>query len=579
MSNSSLKSIRTRNYSNFTGVDFTSEEVSLTRSPNSKNMWKSYDDISGIETRPGMKLIGKFEGKINGFFFYKVGNTIRTIVHSGVKLYEWTNYPNTPIETKTLWENMSTMQSRYFIFDNVLFIMDGINYLEYNGDTCKEVVGTIPTTSYIRKPSGQIMEDEPSAGIYQAVNVLTPLRRNVFRTDGKSTMYQLDSITMDDKNIYLMTATIDGQTYTEDIDFTVDRTKGEVTFNTVFPEGKDLEIIYSKTNKDHKNRILHTSLCCDFDNRIFFAGNVDYPNAVFHSELNNPRYIRDTAYYECGVDLALIKTIIPGNGVLWVVKEINQNTSSIYYLNPTIDSEYGKIYPSQSGNVSLGCESVGINFNDDIVYFSKRGLESISTSSMYSEQILNHVSYLVDGKLLKEDNLKNMKVVEYNGYLLCLINSHIYLADSRSSARYEWFYWELPYDIIYMSEYRQELYLGDTNGNVFKLAGTDDNGTPIESLWTTAKDNFGTDNYIKTTNKKGMSVDLMNKGNDEISISSIKDGKKELITDKGTDIKGYFVFKSKVKKFKEMQLEFKSNKPFGIYSSTLQGFISGYLKK
>lgn len=576
---SSLDNIITRNYTNFLGVDFTGNEVSLSRSPKSVNMWKSYNDISGIETRPGMKKIANFDNQIYGFFFYKVRNVTHVLVHSGTKLYEWLNYPTTPVETKILHENMNIHDSRYFIFDNVLFIMDGLNYLEFDGETCKEVEGTIPITSYIRKPSGQILEDEPSAGIYQPVNVLTPLRKNIFRTDGKSTMYQLDSLKMDSKSEFLMTATIQGRKLTEDIDFSVKRDLGEVTFNEVFEEGLDLEITYSKTNKDHKNRILHTNLCCEFDNRIFYAGNVDYPNAVFHSELNNPRYIRDTAYYECGVDLALVKAIIPGNGVLWVIKEINQNTSSVFYLNPTIDSEYGKIYPSQSGNVSLDCESVGINFNDDIVYFSKRGLESISTTSMYSEQILSHRSYLVDGKLLNESNQDKMKVIEYNGYLLCLINSHVYLADSRSEIKYEWFYWELPFDINFISEYRGNLYLGNSNGEVFELNGNTDNETPIESVWTTAKDNFGTDNYIKTTNKKGMSVDLMLKGNNSIIISSIKDGVTSLITDKANDNKGYYVFKSKIKKFKNMQLEFKSQAPFGIYSTTLQGFVSGYLKK
>ena len=35
----------TRNYANFRGVDFTDEEVALTRSPDSLNMWKNYSKL------------------------------------------------------------------------------------------------------------------------------------------------------------------------------------------------------------------------------------------------------------------------------------------------------------------------------------------------------------------------------------------------------------------------------------------------------------------------------------------------------------------------------------------------------
>lgn len=576
---SSLNDILTRKYGNFKGVDFSSNETNFSRSPMSVNMWKSYKDILGIETRPGMKYLSNFDNQINNLIFYKVGDITHVLVHSGVNLYRWVNYPTTPVQTTTLFTNMNVRNSRHFIFDNVLFIMDGINYLEYNGEVIKQVEGTIPQTSYIRKPSGQILTDEYDTGVYQPVNCLTSKRKNVFRTDGTSTSFKLDSENLDSKLTYIMEASIGNTKYYEEQDFSVDRENGIVEFHTAPIQDNDLTVIYSKTVQNHLTRITHTNLCCEFDNRIFFSGNVDYPNAVFHSEMNDPRYIRDTAYFECGMDLSPIKAIIQGNGVLWVIKEINQNTSSIYYLNPTIDSQYGKIYPSVNGNVSLGCISTGINFNDDIVYFSKNGLESVSSSSLYSEQILVHRSYLIDGKLTNEENKENMKLIEYNGYLLCLINSHIYLADSRSEYKYEWFYWELPFNINFMTEYRGKLYLGNENGDLFELDGETDNELQVESSWTTAKDNFGTDNYIKTTNKKGMSVDLMKKNNNNISIFLIGDDNETLITNDATDSKGYYVFKAKIKKFKDLQVKFTSNRPFGIYSCTLQGFISGYLKK
>jgi len=582
-----LTDIITRKHSNFRGVDFSNNEVNSSRSPLALNMWKNYKDSDCIETRPGMKLLGNFGNKILGLFFFNKEENLHVLLHVGTKLLKWTNYPNKPVQTSELFTGMNIKESSSFTFKNTLFIKDGLNYLEYDGEKISKVVGTIPMTSYYKNPDGStaIDSDADTDLVYQAVNCLTSLRRNAFIGDGKSTKYQLDSIDLDSASVFLMEAEVDGTKLIENIDFTVDRDKGIVTFNTAPEKDSKVYIICSKTGKNYEDRILKCNLLCEFDNRIFFSGNPDYPNAVFHCELNDPRYVRDTAYYTCGMDLSNIKVIIPGNGVLWVLKEINQNSSSLYYLTPTLDSQFDKIYPSVNGSISLGCVSTGINFNDDVVFFSNKGLEGISNSSLYSEQILQHRSSLVDAKMLQETDYTNVKLAEYNGYLMCLIGSHIYLADSRkmfqngsNDTEYEWFYWELPNNITFIKEYRQKLYLGNSAGDLFELKGTTDNEVNINSYWTTPKDDFGYPSYSKTTNKKGNTADVKIMNNDSIHVDTIVDGilkEKRVLSDK----KGYIAYKIKDKKFKNIQIKFSSNKPFGLYSCTMQGFIAGYIKR
>lgn len=584
---SSLSSILTRNYSNFRGVDFTGGVVQAYRSPDALNMWKDYKEDDCVQTRPGMKLINQFANKIYGLFFYNIQDNLHVIVHIGTKLLEWTNYPNKPVETKELYSGLNPDYSRSFVFDNIFFFLDGINYLEYDGEEIKEVEGTVPTTSYWKNPDGStpIDSDLDTDLVYQAVNVLTPLRINSFISDGKSLDYKLDTKNLDSATKKLVEVKVDDIEKVENIDFTVNREKGIVTFNSALDEGAKVVITFSKTVYEYRNRVLNCSISCEFDNRIFFAGNKDYPNSVFHSELNDPRYIRDTAYYECGVDLSLIKALVPGNGVLWVFKEINQNSSSVYYLTPTLDSTYDKIYPSVNGSISLGCVSTGINFNDDIVFFSNKGLEGISTSSLYSEQILQHKSSMIDSKLLSESNYENIRIAEFKGYLLCLLNSHIYLADSRqkfknlsNDVEYEWYYWELPFDISFMKEYRGNLYLGNDNGDLFILEGNNDNEMGIDSHLVTRKDDFDYPAYTKTTNKRGNTANLKKMGNTEIHLDTIVDGvlkEKKVYSDE----KGYIAYRIKDKKFKDIQLKFSSNKPFGLFSCTLQGFVAGYIKR
>ena len=582
-----LTDLITRKYSNFRGVDFSKNDTNYYRSPDALNMWKTYKDSECIETRPGMTLLETFDNEIFGLFFYTINDYTHVLIHSGTKMLEWTNYPLNPKITKEIYNGLNPKQSRSFVYDNIFFFMDGINYLEFNGDTMKEVEGTIPITSYMKNPDGSTTIDSETDSdlVYQPVNVLTNLRKNAFIGDGESANYQLDTNNLDSATIFLVQASIDDVIKTENIDFTVDREKGVVTFNVVPAKESKVIITFSKTTQGYKERILNCTLNCEFDNRIFFSGNADYPNAVFHCELNDPRYVRDTAYYECGLDLANIKAIIPGNNVLWVIKEINQNSSSVYYMSPTLDSTYGKIYPSVNGSVALGCISCGINFNDDIVYFSKNGLEAISSSSMYSEQILQHRSSLVDTKMIHEANYMNAKLVEYNGYLVCLIGSKAYLADGRAkyqdssgNIQYEWFYWQLPNNITYAREYRGDLYLGNASGQLFKLVGSTDNGEDITSYWVTYKDDFDYPSYTKTTNKRGNVADLKPMNNDSIKVSTIVDGveKEKVIL---SDEKGYIPYRIKDKKFKNIQLKFSSNKPFGLYQATLQGFVAGYIKR
>ena len=587
MTTNSIKGLKTRYYDNFRGVDFSNNNVSLYRSPNGLNMWKNYEDNDSIQTRPGMTLLNTFSNKILGLFFYTKNDITHVLVHTGTQLLEWTNYPSTPVETTELYDSMNIIESKSFIFNDTLFIMDGINYLEYDGTTLSAVEGTIPTTSYVLNPDGSTSIDlaTDSDMIQQPLNCLTAKRRNIFVADGTSTIYVLDSQNLDSASSSgLITAKVAGATKIENVDFVVNRTKGTLTFGTAPAKDDEVIVEFSKTEAGYLDRILNCTLITTFDNRVFLSGNPDYPSVVFHSELNDPRYFTDILQNTCGLDTAAVKAIVPGNNVLWVIKEQIQNQSSVHYLTPAEYSEY-KAYSDINGSISLGCVSTGINFNDDVVFFSKLGLEGISNSALYSEQILQHRSSFVDAKLINETGYEDMKLAEYKGYLMCLVNSNIYLADKRAMARtstndteYEWFYWELPNDITFIKEYKGDLFLGNDTGSIYKLAGTTDNGTDISSVWTTAKDDFGYPGYTKTTNKRGNVANLYKKNNDSIHVDTIVDGvlKEKKVFD---DTKGYIAYRIKDKKFKSIQIKFSSNKPFGIFNCTLQGFIAGYIKR
>lgn len=583
-----------RQYINLAGVDFKNEEslVELNRSPDALNVWRNYDEEGNcIRTRPGYSQIAEFDGKINGIHLY---NSTTALVHSGTKLYLWNNFPSEPQNPTVLSSTMNNITSSFFIFNNKLYINDGVNYLVYDG-TLSNVSDDayVPTTSIGRSPLG-------GGTMYQDVNVLQPKRTNTFVADGTSTEYWLDTTEIDSVvSVYV------NDTLVASTDYTVNTTLGKVTFTTA-PTAPDLngtdnvKITYSKTVSGYSTRISACTISQVFDNRCFFTGNSTYKNTLFHSELNDPTYISDLSYYEDGTSESAIKSIAVGNNILWVFKEPNQDNATVFYHIPTLDYENGKVYPSKQGNVSTGCYSESINFNDDIVFISKQGLEGIN-GDIAQEQLLAHRSSLVDNKMVNTNNFDKSKMYEWKGYLLILTDKYIFLADSRqkfqgvNGLEYEWYLWNIEgANPNILKEYKGNLYIGGTDGKVYVFTGTNDNGSIITSYWTTPMDAFGYSNMMKTTNKRGGVAKIKTIPNGIIKVSerTNKSNEKYITTKSSTGFDfsnidfsnlaftttndSYIVYKIKEKKFITISLKFYSDekdKPFGLFSAVIEAFI------
>lgn len=554
----------TRTYGPFRGVDFRGEEVNLARSPESLNMWKDYSKTESISTRPEIEILESFDTPVWGIFSYKAGDEDMLLVHSGTKLYKIVGGVRTEI-----YSGLNPARSLSFIFNEKWFFKDGLNYLVYDGTTIAEVIGYIPTTTISRNPAG-------GGTTYEDVNMLTSLRKNTFVGDGVSTEYYLDAQNIDSD--YIPEITVDGSQVTS---FVLNAAEGKITFNSApaapLTDGQDNVIIqFRKTVSGHRDRINKCTLLEVFDNRVFFSGNQDYPNTLWHSSLNDPSYCSDLDYYTEGMDLSKIRSLVAGNNALWVFKEPSQANTAVFYHNPTIDAEYGKIYPSTHSNISTGCVGAGINFNDDIVFFGRRGMEAIN-GDITTEQVLAHRSSLVDAKLTAETDYKDMILEEWSGYLLVFIGTKVYLADSRAvftninHYEYEWYYWELSKEVTCTKVIDGILYLGTADG-VYTLT---DLTSPVISYWTTPIDRFGNPQFLKTTNKKGCVCEAS--GDLKLSVKTNKTEWEQV--GQYNSVSDYFVGRIKKKKFKDIQIKFSSDTRFCIETATLECYVGGYIKR
>lgn len=552
----------TRIYGGFRGVDFRGEEVNIVRSPDSLNMWKDYRETESIRTRPKMSLQKAFDEPVWGVYFFKG----QMLVHSGNALYRMGDG-----EREVLYDELLAQRSNAFVYEDVWYFKDGKHYLRYDGEAIEAVEGYIPTTTIARKPSG-------GGTPYEDVNMISNKRRNSFLADGESKDYYLDTMSID--NDYVPVVTVNNNLVSKST-YTVDYVKGIIKFDTApskpLTDGQDNVLIeFKKTVESLENDILGCTLLQVFDNRVFFSGNKDKPNMIWHCSLDDPTYCSDTDYYKEGLDLAAVRGMVAGNNALWVFREPSSANTTVFYHTPTIDEEYGKIYPSVHSSITTGCIGGAINFGDDIVFFSDRGMEGIS-GDVTTEQVLGHRSTLVDRKLLSADGYKDMVLVEWEGYLLVFIGDKCFAADSRGTFQngnhieYEWFYWEMGAEVTSAVVDGGVLFIGTENA-VYAL---NDNEGAVESWWVTPKDKFNNPQKLKTSNKRGCVAEATG----DISVyAKLEDTGFEHI---GTyeNITDYFVSRIKRKKWKDIQLKLYSSKRFSLEQITLECFIGGYIKR
>ena len=555
-----------RIYSNFRGVDFRGEEVNLTRSPDSLNMWKNYKKTESIETRPSFEEVLKCDDVVFGIFAYKDV----ALIHIGDKLYKEVGLGKL-IE---LYSGLNMAVSNSFIYENIWYFKDGRHYLQYDGETIKEVEGYIPTTTIARKPTG-------GGTKYEDVNMLSDYRKNSFLSDGVSFSYFLDVMNIDSDFVPEVTVNDEVVATSE---YTVDYTEGKIVFKTSPPDapltaGQDNVIIkFKKAVPKYKDTIMKTTLLQVFDNRVFFSGNNEYPNMLWHCSLNDPSYVSDLDYYKEGMDTAKIKGLVAGNNALWVFREPSSANTTVFYHTPALDDDYGKIYPSSHSSITTGCVGKAINFNDDIVFFSERGMEGIS-GDVTTEQAVAHRSSMVDSKMTSESGYRDMVLAEWEGYLFVFIGSKAYLADSRARftnqdhLEYEWFYWDIGKTVYCAAVHYGTLVIGTDDG-MYMFSDFVKN-TDVESYWVTPKDKFKYPHKLKTTNKRGCVAEATG----DISVyAKLEDTDFELI---GTynNVTDYFVSRIKRKKFKDIQLKFYSPTRFSLETVTLEAFIGGYIKR
>lgn len=189
-----------------------------------------------------------------------------------------------------------------------------------------------------------------------------------------------------------------------------------------------------------------------FDNRIFLSGNPDLPNTVFfsapiHASTSNPLYFGELNYFNVGIGGYTNRAMLAVGDSIAIFKTGDDGTGSIsYHLPEDAENDYiPRVYRKTFVHSGISAVGGAISFMDDPVFLTSSGLYALAKKSINYDRNIVCRSHNVNRDLQKED-LSNAIMLEWCGYLVILIGTTAYLADSRAtfthrsgSHEYEWF--------------------------------------------------------------------------------------------------------------------------------------------
>ena len=608
-------------YAAFRGADF-STDPSLVESCRSPLCTNIVADGGGMpQKRLGWRTVQNLGDTVYGLFGADFGGTVKNLAHAGTKLYVWAD-DGTPT---VLLSGLPRHKSRAVFLAGKLWIVTGGGFYSYDGTEAKRVSASgayVPTTTITRSPSG--------GGVsYEAVNLLTPYRKNAFQTDGESVTFTLDG-EID------TSGTVRAWVWGEEVTaVTLDRAAGTITFASA-PAAPDagasdgLVVQFPHTVEGYSERIDKCTIITTYgvgsNDRVVLSGNPDCPNLDWMSGLNDPTYMPDLGYAAVGSGATPIRGYCRIGSSLGIVKADDGSDSTVFLRSAALSEDGEAVFTLQQTIAGVGAVAPGsfASLLDDPLFLSRSGAAAITSSSLTGEKIIQNRSLYLNAQLTKEPSLPEAEAAVWQDmYLLAVPEGHVYVLHGRQTKTfrsaalsdfvYEGFYWENVPALcwyVHRSSADEELYFGTADGKICKfntdiedMSRYSDDGAAISAVWATKYDDDGTPAVLKTLLKRGCCVTIKpyTRSSAEVYIRADRTGGHEKrVAGKPMDILDFsdidferitfntdespqeIFLNRKVKNYKRLQIIVRNREPnegFGIFQITKHYVTGNYAKR
>jgi hypothetical protein len=381
----------------------------------------------------------------------------------------------------------------FFGFDGKLYMLNGKEYLVWDGETLSTVTGYRPLIAVAAPPAG-------GGTLLERINMLNGLRRIWFSPDGTAKTFHLPekSISVDYvKNL----AT--GDDYAPTTDYTVDAANGTVTFTTA-PSGgtSTVEIGYS-TSTTYRANIEAMTLSELFnganDNRIFLYG--DGSNKAYYSDIDYDGQARADYF--------------PDLNVVHIGEANTPITSMLRHHNRLLAFKEDSAYSIAYGTITLVTGALTAGFYVTTIN------KGIGSAGYAQAQLIENKVRTLDGRSIYEwaatDSSGNVTADQRNANPISekvdttikqinlekaitffdKIDREYYIVENgtaivQNTDNKAWYIYR-NFPAVCMIVYKDELYFGTADGFIRHVSRDyrHDIGSPIQCYWESGSMDFG----------------------------------------------------------------------------------------
>ena len=492
----------------FRGVDLNNSpsNVDKSRSPAAPNMIR--DQVGKVRKRMGYttKATAPEGAAIHGVHHLMD----ETLIHAGTKLYRLVKAAD---GTWSLTEigAMANSRSRSFVFDQKLYLLDGTTYQVYDGETLTAVADSaaVPTIIISRRPNG-------GGQSYEGLNLLGKKWTESFLGTKDDKTYQLTTKELSDDPVTAKVLDANGNWVdkVENTDFTVDRAKGTVTFNTAPGEspvtGQDnVQITACKVREGYLDAINKCTIAAVYGvggstDRVFLSGNADKPGIDWYSNFEDPTFWPDTNYTKLVRDGGAVTGYAVLSNTLAAFINGASDERNVVVRGGTLDEDGDALF--RISNTMIGQDAVApdtfCRTDKEPLFLTDRGVFAITAEELTGEKYSQERSYYIGSAIRAAQDRQSACACIYGDFYALALDGTIYLLDLQqktyernspySSFQYECYYWPgIPATVLFLDG--DALCFGTADGklcrfgtNVDDVGGYNDDGAAIDAYWETS---------------------------------------------------------------------------------------------